>query len=121
VFEPTGFVSPLRVMVREVDQATLFVPDVFAFKAKAIALAQRVNPRRDVNVVSNKDRLTRSEADNESLVLSSAAVVRQYPSDHALAFDLYIAGPVLEGAPDRIVINRRSPIAGLKRAAASGE
>jgi hypothetical protein len=39
VFEPTGLVSPLWVVVRKVDQSTLFVPDVFTIKAKAIALA----------------------------------------------------------------------------------
>jgi len=37
VFEPTCRVPPVRVVVRPVDHASLFVPEIFAVEAHAIA------------------------------------------------------------------------------------
>lgn len=58
VFDPTCRVSPLRVVVRPVDHTALFVPHVFAVEAYAVAFLQPGDPRCDVDVVRNKDRLT---------------------------------------------------------------
>jgi len=58
VFQPTGYMFPLRVVVRPVDLTSLFVPDVLAIEAYAIARLQPLDPLRQVDVVHNKNSLT---------------------------------------------------------------
>ena len=58
VFEPTCHVPPFRVVVRPVDHTSFFVPHVLAVEAYAIAFLWPGDPRCDVDVVRNKDRLT---------------------------------------------------------------
>ena len=58
MFEPTSYMLPRRVVVRPVDHAALFVPHVFAVEAHTIAFLQPGDPRCDVDVVRNEERLT---------------------------------------------------------------
>lgn len=118
MFQPACHVPPFRIVVRPVDLTSLFVPDVLAVEAYAIARLQPVDPRCDVDVVQNKDRLTRCQADDESLMPAATKVVRQYACYYAFAFNLDIARPVLERACDLTVVTRRATILtrGLKRA-----
>src|ERR1700749_4713279 len=104
VFEPTCHMPSFRVVVRPVNDPSLFVPHVFALESYAIAFTQPVNPRCDVYVVSDEYRLARGEANNESLMAISGDIVGQYARHHALALDLHVARPRLERAPDRAVV-----------------
>jgi hypothetical protein len=69
--------------------------------------------------VRNEDRLTRCEANDESLMPAASKVVRQYARYYACAFNLDIARPVLERAPYLSVVTGRTTILciGLNRAA----
>ena len=78
LFEPTCFVLPLRVVVSPVDLTTFCIPHVLAVEAYSIAYLQSGDPRREIDVVQNKDGLTRSEAHDESLMPAAGEVVREY-------------------------------------------
>ena len=110
VFEPTCHVPPVRVVVRPVDHASLFVPHVLAVEAYAIASLQPVDPLSDVDVVRNKDRLTRCEANNESLMPAASEVICQHTSYYALTLNLYITRPVFERAPELTVVASQGAI-----------
>ena len=57
MFQPTCYMSSLWIVVRPVDLASLFVPHILAVEAHAIASLQPIDPRCEVDVVDNKDRL----------------------------------------------------------------
>ena len=58
VFEPTGRVLSVRVVVGPVDLTAFFVPQVLTVEAHAIAWLQRLDPGCDVYVMDNQHRLT---------------------------------------------------------------
>ena len=101
----------MRIVVRPVDHTSLFVPHVFAVEADAVARLQPVDPRSEVDVVHNKDRLTGCEADDESLMPAASEVVRQEACYSAFAFNLDIARSVFERAPDLTVVRNRTTTA----------
>jgi hypothetical protein len=57
VFEPTCHVLPSRVVVRPMNGAAFFVPLVHAVETYTITFLYLRHPRRNVNVVRNKNRL----------------------------------------------------------------
>jgi hypothetical protein len=82
------------------DQAALGIPHILTIERYDVALAQSLDSRRQIDVVSYQDRLSRSETKNESLVPASFDVIGQDPSDNPFTFDLDIAGAAIEGPPD---------------------
>ena len=81
-----GMVIAPRVAVGPVDNASLFIPFVFAFEADFLAFAQVFDVRRKVNVVADEDSMGRAEANNEALVAGADVVVGQQAFDGANAF-----------------------------------
>ena len=51
VYYPTCDMTTLRVMVRPMDDAAFFVPDILAVKADAVAYPKSSDSRGDVDVV----------------------------------------------------------------------
>ncbi|HKS27933.1 MAG TPA: hypothetical protein VJS44_08945 [Pyrinomonadaceae bacterium] len=132
VFEPSCYMPALRVAVCPVNRTALFIPNILAIEAYPIAFPQSGEPRCDIDVVRDKERLTRCQANNESLMPATIQVVRENARDDTFPFDLYIAYPVFEGPPDcTIIINyslvllrplngcRLIRLGGLKRGSAS--
>jgi hypothetical protein len=68
---PTCDMPTLWVMVRPMDDAAFFVPDILTIKANAIPYLQSGDARRDVDVVCNQQRLSRCKLNDESLVSQS--------------------------------------------------
>jgi hypothetical protein len=58
--------------------------------------------------VRNQDRLTGFEANDESLMPAAGEVIREYASYYAFAFNLNIARPVFERAPDWTIVAGRT-------------
>ena len=54
---PTCDMSTLWVMVRPMDDAAFFIPDILAIKKNPVADLQSGNARREVDVVCNQQRL----------------------------------------------------------------
>ena len=57
VFEPAVRMSAVRIAMRPMDHAAFVVPFVFAPKPDAVACAERFDSRREIDVVSDQDRL----------------------------------------------------------------
>ena len=55
---PTCDMPTLWVMVRPMDDAAFFIPDILTIKANAIPDLQSGDPRRNVDVVCNQQRLS---------------------------------------------------------------
>jgi len=110
-FEPTCFVLSLRVVVSPVDHPTFRIPHVLAVESYSIACLQFRDPRREVDVVHDKDGLTRSEPHDESLMPAAGEIVREYARHYPFSFNLDIARPVFECAPDSGVVSNRRLVA----------
>ena len=55
---PTCDMPASRIVVRPMNDAALFVPDILAVEANAVADRECVYPRREVDVVRNEERLS---------------------------------------------------------------
>lgn len=108
VFEPSCYMPALRVAVCPVNRTAFFIPHILAIEAYPIAFPQPGEPGCDINVVRNEERLTRCQANNESLMPATIQVVRENARDDTFPFDLYIACPVFEGPPDCTIITNYS-------------
>ena len=97
-------------MVRPMDDAAFFIPDILTIKAKVIPDLQSGDARRNVDVVCNQQRLSRCKLNDESLVSRSVHIVRQNANHRTLAFDLYVACTTRKRATDgAVVVRRRTP------------
>ena len=54
---PTCYMSPLWVMVRPMDDAAFFIPDILTIKANALPELQSRDALRNVDVVCDQQRL----------------------------------------------------------------
>ena len=90
-----------------VDETALSIPDVLAKKCDRIAFPQIINPRSQLNVVLDQDRLARCESNDEPLVRAARPVIGEDASDDTFAIDLNIAGTLFEGFLDRRSITGR--------------
>ena len=54
MYNPTCDMPTLWVMVRPMDDAAFFIPDILTIKANAIPDLQSGDPRREVDVVCNQ-------------------------------------------------------------------
>jgi hypothetical protein len=85
-------------VVRPVDDSALLVPGILAAKLDHVTDVQGCEARRDVDVVSDEERLARSELEYETLVAATFDVIAQDPCHSAGVLDLD-GGPV---RPERI-------------------
>ena len=58
MYNPACDMPTLWVMVCPMDDAAFFIPDILAIKANAIPDLQSGDPRRNVDVVCNQQRLS---------------------------------------------------------------
>jgi hypothetical protein len=94
-----------------VDRTALLVPLVLAVEPYPIASPEPDNPRRDVDVVRNKDCLTRCEANDEPLMPAPGQVVGENARYYTLTFNLNIARPVFESVCDLSIVTGQTPAA----------
>ena len=99
--------TTLRIMVRPMDNAAFFVPDILAVEADTVAYLESVDSRGDVDVMRDQQRLSRRKLNDKSLVSRTVQIVGQNANHLALAFDLYVACPTRKRAADGIVDERR--------------
>src|SRR5438094_6165113 len=82
VLDVPAFVGALRVVMREVDQSTLGVPDILAVDGHVVAFGDR-DPRSDGNIVLHLDGdLTGRYLDNEPFVCAGRARLIAQQSHH---------------------------------------
>lgn len=86
--QPAPRMPTLRVVMGPVNDAALRVGLKFAVEGNGISLANRVNPRREVDVVSYKQRAAAGKFENESLVPAALVVIGKNADDGARALDL---------------------------------
>jgi len=94
---PATRVVPLRIMVRPVHHTAFRVPFKFAIKADRITRSQRIDARRQVDVVCDEQRLSGIQPNNEALMAAAIVVVGQELHYHALAGKLPFAVTIGEG------------------------
>jgi hypothetical protein len=88
------------VVVCPMNDAAFRVPVILPSERHLVSLSQAGYSRRDINVVGDEQGLTRAKFQNETLMPASVIVVRKNSLDHALAFDLKVAGVLFEGATE---------------------
>jgi hypothetical protein len=94
----------IRIVMREVDQSTLIVPDVLTVHDHAVSGGKR-HALADVDVVLDEEGLRRSfDLHDEALMRARwACVIREEPRDVALRGDLYLRAMFRKGALDGCV------------------
>jgi hypothetical protein len=100
--DPPGLVPALRVVMGPVDHAAAVVPLVFAVERHLVADTQRVDARRQVDVVRDQHRLAGCELHDEALVAAAVVVVVEQPRHRALAAYLHVAALAGIGLGKRI-------------------
>jgi hypothetical protein len=71
-----------------VNDATLVVPFIFPGKLNGIARPQVLDSRREIDVISEEDRLTLRQPDDEALMSGALQIVFQNSSDDSLSANL---------------------------------
>ena len=94
MFQPSGGMPAVRIMMRPVNNTTLRVPFVLTEKFNPIAFSKGINTRSKINVVGDKNSLTRGQPKNEPLVSTSLQIIRQNVNYHTRTSHLYVALPV---------------------------
>jgi hypothetical protein len=89
--QKTRLMPAIRVPVRPVHNTALFIPCIFAVKFHLIPLPQRTDPRRNIDIMRNQNRLTRRQLHDKPLMPRTAIIVRQYLDHNALSLHLHIA------------------------------
>src|SRR5215207_9793914 len=100
VLEPAAGKSPAGVVVCPMNDAPFRGPFILPPERHLILLSQAGYSRRDIDVVGDEHGLSRAKLQDETLMPAPIIVVGKYPPDHALAFDLKIAGALFEGATE---------------------
>jgi hypothetical protein len=94
MFQPSGLMPTVRVVVSPVDNTPFRVPFVHAAKFDRIPFSKGSHTRRKINVVGDKNSLTRGESENEPLMSTSKQIVRQDFNYHTRTSHPYVALPV---------------------------
>ena len=107
MLQPAGLVFALRVVVGPVHDAALVVPFVDAVELDRIADRQRVDARREVDVVRDQDRLPRTRSQDEALVAAAEAVVAEDARNAPAPATWTSLAPFCVRLGDRVVDRRR--------------
>ena len=68
MYNPACDMPTLWVMVRPMDDAAFFIPDILAVEADTVAYIESVDSRGDVDVMRDQQRLSRRKLNDEPLV-----------------------------------------------------
>ena len=68
---------PGRVVVCPVHYTALVVPRVLAAELDLVADAQGIEARRDIDVVGDQERLSRSKLENETLMATAFDIIAE--------------------------------------------
>ena len=79
------------IFVGPVHHTTLVVPFVFTIEPNVVSFSQRVDPRREIDIVRDQDHIPAVDFDQEALVPATFVVVRKEFDNLSLAGDLHIA------------------------------
>ena len=88
VFQPSGCVMSLWVVMCPVNRSTQRAPVVFAEEANFVAHLEGVNSRRQINIVRNLDGLARFQPNDKPLMPASIVIIRQELNYRSCSFDL---------------------------------
>ena len=92
-------------MVRPMDDAAFFVPDILAVEADRVAHLKAVDSRGDVDIVRHQQGLSGRKLNDESLVSRPVQIVWQNANHCALGFNLYVACSTRERVTDGAVVD----------------
>src|SRR5688572_14051477 len=101
--EPAPGMLALRIVMRPVHDAALVVPFVLAAELDEISFAQRLDARREVDIVRDQDSLAGIELEDEALMAVAEAVVAEDAGDTPAAAHRGGARAALVGRGDRVV------------------
>src|SRR3989442_5073928 len=106
--DPPALVGVRRIVVSEVDESALLVPDVLAVHDHRIAGRDGDAPA-DAHVVVDQEGLCRGRQPHDKALMRprGAALVGEHTCDAALRGDLDLRPVLREGALDRRVVRRR--------------
>jgi hypothetical protein len=80
--------------MRPVNDTPFRVPFILTAKFNSVTFSKGINTGSKINVVGDKNSLTRGESENEPLVSTSKQIIRQNFSYHTGTSHLYVALPV---------------------------
>jgi len=86
--DPARRVAARRIPVSPVNHSALPVPLVFPAEFHPVSNLESFNSRSLVNIVGDKQRLSRRKDNNETLVAASVVVIREQLLDHTRPLDL---------------------------------
>jgi hypothetical protein len=95
VFDPSCFMPVPGIVMCPVNHTALLVPLVFTIEVHRISDAQRWNPWRQVNIVSDEQCTPACKLNYEALVPTPIVIIRQHPNDLTEALYLLAALPIL--------------------------
>jgi len=69
------------ITVSPMDYPSFRIPFVFSVELESVARTEWVDPRGDIDVVSDQNCLARIETDDETLVATAIVVIRKHLSN----------------------------------------
>ena len=78
----------LGIAMRPMHNAAFVIPFIFAIKRNSITHRNSGNPRCQINIMGNQQRLTAAQAQDKSLVSGAIVIIRQ--NSNYLSFTLYL-------------------------------
>ncbi len=82
------------VVIRPVDDASPRIPFVFAVKFYPISFLKSIDSIGQIDVMSDQQRLSRLQFDNEALVSAAVIVVGEYRGDDSFILNLNATSPI---------------------------
>ena len=73
--------------MRPVDHTALLIPFVLTAKLDFVAAFQRIDARGEIDVVTDKDRLTTAEIEDEALVTRTIQIIGERRAHPSAALD----------------------------------
>src|SRR5690606_17647935 len=118
VLPPASHVPTLRVVVSPVNDTTLLVPFVLAVELHSIPFPQRIDSRREIDVVRDQKRVPRRQLEDEALVAAAFIVVAQRCRHRTDASNLNVASTLFAQRIDVVLgrtFDRCSPLDSNRR------
>ena len=90
-----------RITVGPMNHASSCVPRILTLELNGVTRAERRDPWREIDVVSDQNLLARTETDDETLVTTAIVVVRENLGHLSLALNPNIAEMIRESTVER--------------------
>ena len=100
MFNPSAGMPAAGIVMGPVNDTTTIIRFVFAVERHSVADAQRLDSRREIDVVSNQQRSPGGQLHDESLVTTAFVVVGENLGNSAAGIDLIARAPVGTGCCD---------------------